>query len=241
MSNAFISILCIGLFMLVFIVLLVVALVSSSKRKKQLGDAVAQLGFTSMAEPDADLLARLTTLYAPYPVRKVSNAYRKPFGSETYYIFDCQTDNPSSNTDGETSSSNEFGNIGIISSYLNLPSFMLIPRFPAMPMGLGGMLENLLTMAAANAGLTEYSLVTPDFSSKYMLFVKEDERVEKVFSPEVQDWIARQEQLVARGENDFLLYNRYNLRMKNNKEVRQFSDLMDGARQLCDFLVTKKN
>jgi hypothetical protein len=204
--------------MLVFIVLLVVALVSSSKRKKQLGDAAVQLGFTAMAEPDADLLARLTTLYAPYPVRKVSNAYRKPFAS-----------------------SNEFGNIGIISSYLNLPSFMLIPRFPAMPMGLGGMLENLLTMAAANAGLTEYSLVTPDFSSKYMLFVKEEERVEQVFTPEAQDWIARQEQLVARGENDFLLYNRYNLRMKNNKEVRQFSDLMDGARQLCDYLVTKKN
>lgn len=241
MSNVFVSILCIGLFMLVFIVLLIVALVSASKRKKEVGDAAAQMGFTALTNPDPELMARLTTLYQPYPVRKVSNAYRKPFGSETYYIFDCQTDNPSSNTEGETSNNNEFGNVGILSPYLNLPSFMLIPRFPAMPMGLSGMLENLLSMAAINAGLSEYTVVTPDFSSKYMLFVREDERVEKVFTPEVQDWIARQEQLVARGENDFLLFNRYNLRMKNNKEVRQLSDLMEGARQLCDFLVTKKS
>lgn len=241
MSTALFSILCIGLFMLVFIILLVVVLVSASKRKKQVGDAAAQMGFSPLPEADADLLAHLTALYAPYPVRAVRNVYRKPFGSETYYIFDCQTDNPSSNTEGETSNNNEFGNIGILSPYLDLPSFMLMPRFPAMPMGLSGMLENLLSMAAMNAGLSEYTLVTPDFSSKYMLFVKEEERVEKVFTPEVQDWIARQEQLVARGENDFLLYNRYNLRMKNNKEIRQFSDLMEGARQLCDFLVTKKS
>lgn len=241
MSTVLISVLCIGLFLLVFVVLIVVAIVSASKRKQQVSDAASHLGFSPLAEADPELLSRLTALYRPYPVRKVSNAFRKPFGNETYYIFDCQTDNPSSNTDVETTSSNEFGNIGILSPYLDLPAFMLMPRFPAMPMGLSGMLENLLSLAALNAGLNEYTLVTPAFSGKYMLFVKEDARVEKVFTNEVQDWIARQEQLVARGENDFLLYNRYNLRLKNNKEVRQLSDLMDGARQLCDFLVTKKS
>ncbi|MPM33185.1 hypothetical protein SDC9_79754 [bioreactor metagenome] len=241
MSNAFVSILCIGLFMLAFIVLLIVALVSASKRKKEVGDAASQMGFNPLPEPDAELLAHLTNLYAPYPVRKVSNAYRKPFGSETYYLFDCQTDNPGRNSEQESSSNNEFGNIGIISPYLDLPSFMLLPRFPAMPMGLSGMMENLLSMVAQDSGLSEFSVVTPAFSSKYMLFVREDERVEKVFTPEVQDWIARQEQLVARGENDFFIFNRYTMRMKNGKETSQLSELLESARHLCDFLVTKKS
>ncbi len=241
MSAGQVSMLCIGFFVLVFVVLMVVSIVSARKRKQQVSAAATHLGFSPLAEADPELLSRLSSLYRPYPLRKVSNVFRKPFGNETYYIFDCQTDNPSRNTDVETTSSNEFGNVGIVSPALDLPAFMLMPRFPAMPMGLSGMLENLLSLAAINAGLSEYTLVTPAFSARYMLFVKEDARVEKVFTNEVQDWIARQEQLVARGENDFLLYNRYNLRLKNNKEVRQFSELVDGARQLCDFLVTQKS
>lgn len=235
--TAVFPILCVGLFAVVFAVILVVALTSAAKRKKEIGDAAAQLGFTPLAEADGELVARLTKLYAPYAVHKVSNLYSKPFGSETYYLLDCQTENPTRNSEGETSANSEFANVGVLSPALDLPPFMLMPRLPSMPAGLSGVLENLISLAASSAGLHEYDLVTPEFNSKYQLFVKEDARNEKVFSQPTLDWIARQEQIVARGVDDFLLFNRYNLRMKIKKEAGQLNGLAEGARQLCDFLV----
>lgn len=238
--NATIPLFCIGSFLLVFLALLVFALVTARQRKQEVADAAAQLGFTPLTDGGAELLDRLAKLHRPQSVRKVYNVYSKPFGSETYYIFDSQVDTPHQNSDSETGTNSEYGNIGVLSPYLDLPSFMLIPRFPGMPGGLGGIMDGFMMMAATRAGLTEFTLVTPEFSSKYQLFVKVDARNEQVFSETVLDWIARQDQIVARGEDDFLLYNRYNLRMRNKKETRQISELVEGARQLCDFLVTKK-
>lgn len=114
---------------------------------------------------------------------------------------------------------------------------MLITRSPSIPGALEGMLENFIGAAATRAGLQEYQNVSPEFSLKYMLFTKEDPRTEKVFSSEVLAWIAQHEQVVARGEDDLFIYNRYDLRRGGKADANKLADLIQEARQFCDWLV----
>lgn len=236
-GNNLFSILCVGLFLLVFVVLIVITLVQSGKRKKALLENAHQLGFTPQSKPDPELLTRLNKLYFPAKVEKLSNLARKIFGDETYYLFDCQTSNSNQTSDTNGNSSLEYANFAILSPHLDLPPFMLITRLPSMPGALEGMLENLIVMAAARAGLQEYQAVSPEFSLKYMLFTRDDPRCEKVFTNEVLAWIAHQEQLVVRGEDDLLIYNRYEFRRIGNVAANKLADLVQEARQLCDWLV----
>lgn len=88
-GNNLFSILCVGLFLLVFAVLIVISIVYSRKRKKAYLESARQLGFTPQNKPDQELLTRLNNLYAPAKVERLKNLSRKEFGDETYYLFDC--------------------------------------------------------------------------------------------------------------------------------------------------------
>jgi len=239
-SNGIFSFVCIGLFVLVFAVLLLITIVQTQKRKKGLLESTRVLGFVSQAKPDPELLAGLNKIYAPAHVEKLLSLSCKDFGSETYYLFDIQTSKLDQNAESSSEGSTEYANIAVLSPHLDLPPFIMMARITAMPGMLAGMVENLIRSAVARAGLEEYQNVTPEFNLKYMLFTKNDARNEIVFSEAMLTWVAQQEQIVARGEGDLFIYNRFDLQHGQKTDASKLNESFKGARAFCDWVVKKQ-
>lgn len=235
-DNGLIALICVGFFAIVVVVLLVLSGISTKKRRQALAGVISQTGFTPQAQPDADFMAALAALYAPSKIAKVSNLARKLFGDENYYLFDVTSITPSYSSNSTSSSNVEYSNVGILSPHLDLPPFMLMMRVAA-PGRLGGMLDNLLVMGAANNGFHELTGVTTAFQINYMLFVKDDVSAREVFTDPVLDRIALLDRVVARGEGRLLIFNRFEVRTSGKLDANGMAQQVTTARQLCDLLV----
>ncbi|MCX5657399.1 MAG: hypothetical protein NTZ48_04140, partial [Candidatus Omnitrophica bacterium] len=151
--------------------------------------------------------------------------------------FDCTTSNQSNSSGSTSSADSEYHNVAILSPHLDLPSFLLITRISA-PGPFGGMLDSLIASGATRAGFIEWQSVPPDFDLKYMLYIKENPRVEKVFTEQVLSSIAKTEHVVARGNGRLLVFNHFDSRRGGKVEANVLADLIQQARQFCDWLAS---
>lgn len=223
------------LFAVLMVVLIVIGVSYSKRRKKRLLEIYSRLGFTLQAQPDADFMLALSAVYAPDRARKVSNLARKSFLDERYYLFDLTT-SPSGYRSGSSESSNvEYSNVGIFSPGLSLPSFMLITHIAA-PGRIGGMLDNMITAGAMSAGFYKMQGAPTAFDLNYMLFVKDEIRAREVFSDQVLNRIAMLDSVVARGEGKLLIFNRFTIRNGGKVSDTMLAQQVDEARQMCEWL-----
>jgi hypothetical protein len=223
------------LFAVLMVVLIVIGVTYSRRRKKRLQESYARLGFTPQAQPDADFMAALITAYAPARVRKVSNLARKSFLDERYYLFDVTTNSPGYGSNSSDSSNLEYSNVGILSPGLALPSFMLITHIAA-PGRISGLLDNMITAGAMSAGFYKMQGTPTAFDLNYMLFVKDEIRAREVFTDQVLNRIAMLDSVVARGEGRLLVFNRFKTRSGGKADDTVLAQQVDEARQMCEWL-----
>jgi hypothetical protein len=234
-ATAPLSIICIAAFIGLMLVALVFALVASRRQGKETQRLARQLGFMPPVGPDETFMQRVRELYRPTSVRRVSNLMKKVEGIGSLYIFDVMTSETARPYNSENSGTSETRNIAILSPYLDLPPFLLMQRMAA-PGALGQALDNLIATGASWAGFSEYDLVPPDFNLRYALYVREDPRVERVFTSEALSALAQREHLVARGENDLLVVNNYDVRRGTNLDEQSFAAHVEEAKRVFEIL-----
>ncbi len=236
-NNGMIALICVGGFVLVICVILLLSVLQSGKRRKGFASAVAGLGFVPQQKADVELLAQLQAVYAPAKVNKVTNIATRLVGDEHYYIFDCTYITPSTYSNQSSSSSaTEFNNLAVLSPHLDLPPFILLCRMKA-PGALAGLADRVLTMGAASAGFKEYLEVPTVFQMNYMLFVNDDPRVKDAFTDTLLTQIGMMDSVVGRGAGQLLIVNRFNLRASSKLDPAQLSEQVTLAKQLTDWLV----
>jgi len=239
-DNGMIALICVGGFMLVICLILLLSAFQTRKRRKGFAEAAARLGFAAQAKADVELLGKVQEVFQRSRVTKVSNVAAKLVGDEHYYLFDVSYTSPSfsssPSTSHSSSSTTEYNNVGVLSPHLDLPPFALLSRTKA-PGALAGIADNFFAMAAASAGLKEYREVPTVFQMNYMLFVNDDPRVKDAFTDTLLTQIGMMEGVLARGSGQLLVVNNSNLRTTGKLDEGKLLEQVNLARQLTDMLV----
>jgi len=236
-DNGLITLICVGGFFLVILILLLLAMIQGRKRKTAFGATMTQLGFQAQPQADAEFLGHLQRLFAPSQVKKVSNLAVKLVGDERYFLFDITYTSPRMSYDDSGSSINtEYNNVAVLSPHLDLPPFILMNRIKA-PGALAGMADGVLSYAATAAGFTEFKEVPTVFQMNYMLFVKEDPRLATAFTDQLLGQLGLLDGVVARGLNQLLVLNRFDLRGSSKLDSVKLADQVTLLRQMTDWLV----
>lgn len=236
-GNGLIALICVGGFFLVFLIILVLSVIQKQKRKAAFGIVVTQLGFRAQPQADAEFLSHLQKLYEPAQVKKVSNVAVKLVGDERYFLFDITyTSTRMSSNDSEPSINTENNNVAVLSPYLDLPPFILMNRIKA-PGALAGMADGVLSYAASAAGFREYKEVPTVFEMNYMLFIKDDPRLETAFSDQLLNQLGLLDGVVGRGLDKLLVLNRFDLRGSNKLDAVKMAEQVTLLRQVTDWLV----
>ena len=232
------SIICIGIFFLVFMVALIFILISAHKRKQALLGILDDVGFVIQPEAAPKLLEKLQPLYGPTRVEKVGMVAVKLIGDEMFYLYDCTTGNSQkSYSRTRNSSSTEYSNLAVISPHFKLPSFILINRTSA-PGNIGSMIDDLLIMQARSIGYAEWQYCSPAFNIKFILLSKSEERMLETFTTEVQERIIEMGDVLARGEDDTLVFNRNEIRRGVKLDAAQLADYIQDAREFCGLMAS---
>jgi hypothetical protein len=239
-DGGWVALICVGVFFLVVVVLLLLSLGQTSRRRKGFAAAVTGLGFAPQSKPDVELLARVQEVFQRSKVMKISNVAEKLFGDERYFIFDCMYTSPSytssPSTSHSSSSMTEYNNVAVISPHLDLPPFVILSRTKA-PGALAGIADNVLAMAAASAGLREYSEVPTVFQMNYMLFINDETRARETFTDALLNQIGMMDGVIARGCGQCLVVNHFTLRTTGKWDSGKLSEQVALARQMTDLLV----
>jgi hypothetical protein len=235
-DNGMIALICVGGFMLVICLILLLSAFQAGKRRKGFAEAASRLGFTAQPKADVELLAKLQSVYIKAKVNKVTNVASKLVGDERYYIFDVSYTSMAFSSNQSSSSTTEYNNVGVISPHLDLPPFILLNRMKA-PGALAGIADSMLTMGAASAGFTEFTEVPTVFQMNYMLFGSDNALLRDTFTDTLLNKIGMMDNVIARGGGQVLIINRFDLRSLSKLDEGKLSEQVNLARQMTDLLV----
>ena len=225
---------CIGAFLLVFVVLLIIGLRSNAKRKQQIEAIARQFGFTPLPTPPPELMSALSSAFVPSTVARVKNVYRRIYGDEQVFLLDIYSRSASYGNDNEESVDNS--SLVTLTPHLDLPPFILFHRIQA-PGKLGGLLNSLLEKTLAQSMLKNFQDVPPEFDINYALYTLDDAAAAQCFTPEILTRIASMQGINARGQGRLLVVSSQVLRQGGKLDSASFSIYLETARSLCDLLV----
>lgn len=225
---------CVGAFLLVFVVLLIIALSSNAKRKKQVDATARQFGFTRLAAPPPELMTALSSAFVPSAVSRVKNVYRRIYGDEQVYLLDIYSRSASYGNDNEESV--DTSSLATLSPHLDLPPFILFHRIQA-PGKLGGLLDSIVEKTLAQSMLKSFQDVPPEFDINYALYTLDDAAAFQFFTPEILTRIASMEGIYARGQGRLLVVSSQALRQGAKLDSTSFASYLETARNLCDLMV----
>jgi hypothetical protein len=235
-DNGMIALICVGGFMLVICLILLLSAFQARKRRQGFAEAASRLGFLAQPKADVELLAKLQSVYIKTKVNKVSNVASKLIGDERYYIFDVSYTSTAYSSNQSSSSTTEYNNVGVLSPHLDLPPFIILSRMKA-PGALAGIANSMLTMGAASAGFTEFTEVPTVFQMNYMLFGSDPVRLRETFTDTLLNKIGMLDNVIARGGGEVLIINRFDLRGQSKLDEGKLLQQVNLARLLTDMLV----
>jgi len=220
---------CVGFFLLVFVVLLIIALRLNNKRKKQLTSVANQFNFSPLAALPPEIMEALKTLYIPSRVTQIKNIYSHLFGDETYYLLDIYSRSSAFSNEENM----ETASLAVHSPHLDLPNFLLYYRVQA-PGKLGGWIDSLVQNAMMQSALRSYQDVPPDFDLKYGLYTPDIEAAARFFTPELLSQIASIDGIYARGQGSLLVLTNQAVQKGGALDEASFTQYLQNARALCD-------
>jgi len=223
---------CFGAFLLLFIVLLIIALSASSKRKQQVKTFIQKFNFTPLGTPPPDLMEAINTAYSPSRVTRLKNVYQHFYGDEQIYLLDIYS---RSGSYGRNDEMVESTSLACFSPHLDLPKFFLYYRTQA-PERVSGWIDSVVEKMVAQSMLKTFQDVPPEFDTRYALYVADEEIAARTFTPERLTQIAAMDGIYARGQGKLLYMTNQTVRQGGKLDSDGFSLYIDTARRLCDLL-----
>jgi hypothetical protein len=214
----------IGLFALI-----VYGMISSEKkrliRKKE---ALLALGFQTVENPDSSLLKNLITLYTKRESQKLSlrNMYQRRENNYLLYLYEVWSET----SDGQELQ--EKWGLAMVTPYLNLPRFTLIPKID-MTGRFASLVNRLLEKVTVQGNVKIEFTGHQQFSSRYLVTGKDESAVRQLFSDRLLKRLSETSYLQVDGNRNFLIFSRYDL--KRGKQKREMEDLTSRLEEARSF------
>jgi len=166
----------------IVLALLVWAAATRGNQKERPEEVLFHLGYALASPPPPQLIAQITKLHerGALGVPELQNVYRRPVAGGEIYVFDLV------DAGGNETNTRTAGALTVVSSALDLPRFVLIPRPDYLPLSDdGGMLAELADVAldavAARIGLMELAYPDdPEFAENFIVLA-DDETATRAF------------------------------------------------------------
>lgn len=214
--------------------LTVFGMISSEKnRQARKKESILALGFQAVDNPDPSLLTHLIALYTKRESQKLSmrNLYQRRENDYLLYLYEVWSESSNDNDLHE-----EWG-LAMVSPYLNLPRFSLIPKVD-MPGKFAGLVNRFLEKLTVPGSI---KIEFPDhlpFSRRYMVTGTDEAAVRKVFTTILLNRLSDTSYLLVEGNMHFLTFSKHDLeRRKRNGKIEHLSNRLQEARSFFQFIL----
>jgi hypothetical protein len=165
-------------FVLLFGAVLVYSIRSNAKARARKEEAAQAAGFTPLPSPPPEICARIIELHEkPGRTRfKLQNLSTKSFPDGEMYLFDLEE------TSGEDNTQLAAQDVLIVSQYLQMPRFSLVPRLEAGGK-LGEVANRVLEWAATRQGKRIELTGHAEFDRRYWVTGPDREAIDRFLTP----------------------------------------------------------
>ena len=215
-------------------VLAVYGMISSEKRRQaRKKEAILALGFQPLDKPDPALVENLLALYTKRESQKLTlrHMYQRRENDYLLYLYEVWSESSNDNDLHE-----EWG-LAMVSPYLNLPRFSLIPKVD-MPGKFAGLVNRFLEKLTVPGSI---KIEFPDhlpFSRRYMVTGTDETAVRKVFTTILLNRLSDTSYLLVEGNKHFLTFSKHDLEnRKRNGKIEHLSNRLQEARSFFNLMM----
>ncbi len=206
---------------------------AGKKRQRHKNETRAAHGFHLVDLPEAELVQRLISLHQKREhqrlgIKDLAVRNESDFRFYTYDILD---------TSGNDSHRHEEWVLAILSPYLKLPRFTLIPKID-MPGKLASLanhfLEKLTVKHAHKINFDSHE----QFSRRYMVTGNNDEDIRRLFNEQVLNHLSNTIFWLVEGDGDLLTFSRFQFNRQGNKNrMENLGEKINEGRSLFNMMV----